>query len=193
MRSLLAALVVGLLAPAAHAQIIPQLSFGVAGGANFASLSDVAGADLDNTTGFHAGVYVDFSALMLAVRTGAFYLRAGEVQQTGQAEPTSADFLTIPVEVHVTTPTPVVRGYALLGPEFRFPIGESGTLVDTRSVNVAANIGAGAKFKMPVTGFSGFGEVRYALDLTGFAENTVLTTDNTYKLNLFMVRVGVGL
>lgn len=191
MRSLLAALAVGLLAPAAHAQFIPQLSFGVAGGPNFASLSDVTGGSLDNSTGFHAGVYVDFSALMFSVRTGAYYLRAGDVQQG--AETVAADFLTIPVDVQFTTPTPVVRGYALLGPEFRFPIGESGTLVDTRAVNVAANIGAGAKFKMPVTGFSGFGEVRYALDLTGFAENTVLTTDNTYKLNLFMIRVGVGL
>lgn len=191
MRSLLAALAVGLLAPAAHAQIIPQLSFGAAGGPNFANLSDVADANLDNSTGFHAGVYVDFSALLFSVRTGAYYLSAGEVQRG--LETVSADFITIPVELHVTTPTPVVKGYALLGPEFRFPVGESGTLVDTRAVNVAANLGAGAKFKMPVTGFSGFADVRYALDLTGFAEDTVLQTDNSYKLNLFMIRVGVGL
>lgn len=194
MRSLLAALAVGLLAPAAHAQIIPQLSFGVAGGPNFASLNDVAGADLDNSTGFHVGAFVDFSALALSVRTGAFYLSAGDVQQGGLVGTTSADFITIPVELHVQTPTPVVRGYALVGPEFRFPVGESALGVDKSAVNVAANVGVGAKFSIPVSGISGFADVRYAFDLTGFAEDTgVLTTDNTYKLNLFMIRVGVGL
>jgi hypothetical protein len=199
MRSFFAVLLLAALAvasPTAHAQIIPSLSFGVAGGPVFASLNDVAGADLENSTGFHAGAFVDVSALALSVRTGAYYLRAGNVQQTVGGvvgETVSADFITIPVELHVQTPTPIVRGYALVGPEFRFPVGESGNLVSKRDVNVAANVGVGAKFTAPLVGVSGFADLRYAFDLTGFAEGQGLQTGNTYKLNAFLVRVGVGL
>ena len=195
MRTLLAALLVGLAAPAAHAQLIPSVDLGVAAGVNFASLNDVAAADLDNSTGFHAGVYADFSAAFLSVRSGLFYLSAGNVQQG--AETVSADFVTIPVDFQFQTPTPIVRAYALAGPEFRFPIGESGTRVDKQSVNVAANVGLGAEFGVPLSGPSGFVEVRYALDVTGFAEDALggaITGEaSSYKLNLFMVRAGIGL
>lgn len=199
MRSFLVVLFLAALAaaPAAHAQLVPSLSFGVAGGPVFATLNDVAGADLENSTGFHAGAFVDFSALALSVRTGAYYLRAGNVQQTVGVvgrETVTADFITIPVELHVQTPTPVVRGYALVGPEFRFPVGESGAVVSKRDVNVAANVGVGAKFTAPLVGVSGFADLRYAFDLTGFAEDSgALTTNNTYRLNAFLIRVGVGL
>ena len=198
MRFLSLALAAAGLAPVAHAQL-PSVSIGVAGGLNFASLNDVGSADLGSSTGFHGGVYGDVSLPFVAFRTGVFYLKAGDVEDAGGNELVSADFITVPVDFRFQTPTPVVKAYALAGPEFRFPVGSGpnsvgiGPLVDRSSVNVAANIGVGASFKAPLVGPSGFAELRYSRDITGFAENTGLTTDNTYKVSLFQLRVGVGL
>ncbi|HLA64177.1 MAG TPA: outer membrane beta-barrel protein [Rhodothermales bacterium] len=181
-----------LAAPAAHAQLLP--SFGVAGGVNFASLNDVTGADLDNATGYHIGLYADLGFGPLAVRPGIYYLRAGDVETVGGAELVSADFITIPIDVRFQTPLPVLKAYALAGPEFRFPVGDGGALVDTRAVNVAANVGVGASFNPPLAGPSGFLELRYAFDVTGFAEATGATSgDSDYRVSLFMVRAGIGL
>ena len=189
--SLSLALLLGLAAGPASAQV----KLGVSGGLNFASLNDVRDAatevSLENSTGFHAGIYADVSALLVSFRTGVFYLSAGEVQRG--SETLDATFITVPVELHLQTPTPAVRVYALIGPEARFPVGESITDVETRSVNVAGNVGLGVSFGVPFAGPTAFAEIRYAQDLTGFARDQGLETDNEYELSLFMVRAGIGL
>lgn len=188
--SRLAALVAVLcLAPAAQAQLIP--SFGLTGGVNFGSLNDVAGANLANSTGFHVGVYGDVGIGPLALRPALLYLRSGEVQ--AGASTVTADFVTVPIDLKFQTPTPVVKGYALVGPEFRFPVGEGGMAVNTKSTNVAVNVGAGVSFNPPLVGPSGFLEVRYALDVSGFAESLDPAVSDDYKLSLFMIRAGFGL
>lgn len=180
-------------APVANAQILfPSADFGISGGVNFGSLNDAVEAELDNSTGFHIGAHADVSAAMLSFRGGIYYLRAGEVQRADEEENVTADFITIPVDFHVQLPAPIVRPYALVGPEFRFPIGDNGNAVSTESVNVAINFGVGAKLGLPV-GPSGFLELRYALDATGFAELAGTETDNDYELSMFMLRAGVGI
>lgn len=194
MRLLLAALLVGLAAPAAHAQIIPSLDFGVAAGANFASLSDAGTADFDGSTGFHAGIFADVGALFFSARTGIYYLRAGDIATAtstaivGQGETLS--FITIPVDFQLQTPTPIVKGYALVGPEFRFPLNGLDTF-DAQAVNYALNVGVGVKGSVPVAGYGGFVELRYARDLNGVVDSGAADTD--YKVHLFMVRAGIGL
>ncbi len=187
------ALALVLAAPAAHAQLLPSVSLGVAGGPNFASLNDVRSGELGSSTGFHVGVYGDVSIPFVSLRTGVYYLRAGDVEVQGQAEPTSANFVTVPVDFRVQTPTPIVKAYALVGPEFRFPLGDGGPTLDTRSVNVAANVGIGASFKAPLAGPSGFLELRYSQDVSGFATLVSNNADDTYRVSLVQVRVGVGL
>ena len=182
-----------LVAPAAHAQLIPSISLGVAGGPNFSSFNEVAGASLDGTTGYHIGIYGDVSIPFISLRTGLYYLSAGDVETTG-GDIVKADFVTIPVDFRFKTPTPVVQGYALVGPEFRFPVGELDEGVfDRNSVNVAANVGVGAAFKAPLVGPSAFLEIRYSQDVTGFASALGASTDNEYKVSLVQVRLGVGL
>ncbi len=177
------------LAPAAHAQLIP--SFGITGGVNFGSLSDVAGVNLENSTGFHAGIYADFGFGPLALRPSLMYLRAGDVQQAGGS--VTADFLSLPIDFKFQTPLPVLKAYAAIGPDFRFPIGDGGVLVDREAVNVAVDVALGASFNAPLVGPSGFLEVRYALDVSGFAESLDASVSDDYKLNLFMIRAGIGL
>lgn len=198
MRLFLLALAALVLAPAASAQL-PSISVGVAGGPNFSNFNDVAGAELDGTTGYHIGVYGDVSIPLVAFRTGVYYLSAGDVQVAGSdTDLVSAKFITVPVDFRVQTPTPLVKAYLLAGPEFRFPIGSvseavAGNPIDRSSTNVAFNVGVGGAFKAPLVGPSAFLELRYSADVTGFAENTGLTTDNEYKVSLFQVRLGVGL
>ena len=196
--SFAAALAALALAPAAHAQL-PSISVGVAGGPNFSSFNEIANARLDGTTGYHVGVYGDVSLPFVAFRTGLYYLSAGDVQTAAGVDAVKADFITVPVDFRFQTPTPVVKAYALVGPEFRFPIGSVGSVVgggpvvDKSSVNVAANVGIGVSFKAPLVGPAAFLELRYSQDVTGFADVAGLTTDNTYKVSLVQLRLGVGL
>lgn len=184
-------------APSAQAQLIPSIDFGVAAGLNFASLSDTRAADLENTTGYHVGIYGDVGIPFVAARVGLYYLDAGDLATTEDGDPVaSATFVTVPVDFQIQTPTPVAKAYLLIGPEARFAVdsdSEDGVVVDRNAVNLAGNVGVGAKFGSPLGGLSGFAEVRYARDLTSFAEDQGLTTENDYKLSLFMVRAGVGL
>lgn len=200
MRLLLLALAALTFAPAASAQL-PSISVGVAGGPNFSNFNGVTGAELDGTTGYHLGVYGDVSIPFVAFRTGVYYLSAGDVQVAGSdSDLVKASFITVPVDFRFQTPTPIVKAYVLAGPEFRFPVGSVSDVVlngepaiDRSSVNVAANIGIGASFKAPLVGPAAFLELRYSQDVTGFAENTGLTSDNEYKVSLFQIRLGVGL
>ena len=186
------------LAPAAHAQL-PSVSIGVAGGPNFSSFNEIAAAKLDGTTGFHVGVYGDVSVPFVAFRTGVYYLSAGNIQTSDGTDVVKADFITVPVDFRFQTPTPIVKAYVLAGPEFRFPVGSIGDavsgrpVIDKNSVNVALNVGVGAAFKAPLVGPSAFLELRYSQDVTGFADVAGLTTDNTYKVSLVQLRLGVGL
>ncbi|MDT0631139.1 hypothetical protein [Rubrivirga litoralis] len=183
------ALAACLAAPRAEAQIIPSIDVGVAGGVNFASLGDAAGLDFDGSTGYHIGAFADVSVLLFQARTGVYYLRAGDVQ--GEGEDGSISFVTVPVDFKLQTPTPILKGYVLVGPEFRFPLDGLDTF-DTRSVNTVLNVGIGAGAGIPIVGPNGFLELRYAFDLTGIAADDA-GTDQDVKVSLFMIRAGIGI
>lgn len=191
MRLLSLALLVAFALPAAHAQIVPSLDIGVAGGVNFASLSDAGADGLDASTGYHIGAFADIGVLFFSARTGLYYFRAGEIPNAGAGgQPGTVSFVTIPVDFQFQTPTPIVKAYALVGPEFRFPLNGIDTF-ETEAVNYAVNVGAGVKGSVPVAGYGGFLELRYAYDLTGI--NGTAALGNDYKVNLFMIRAGIGL
>lgn len=174
----------------AHAQLIPSLDLGVAGGVNFASLDDAGSLELDNSTGYHIGAFADFSFLFASARTGLYYLRAGDIPGVGEnGENGTISFITVPVDFQVQTPTPIVKAYALVGPEFRFPLQGIETF-NREEVNIAANVGIGVKGSTPLVGPSGFLELRYARDFTGIRSDS---GDDDVKVHLFMVRAGVGI
>jgi len=176
-------------ASSAHAQIIPK--FGVAGGLNFGSLSDAATADFESSTGYHVGIFGDVGFGPLAARASILYVKAGDIGQ-GDDE-ASVTFIAVPVDFKFRFPSPIVKPYALLGPEARFATGDLAD-ADARSVNFAINAGIGAELDALV-GPSLFAELRYALDVTGFADDEFLgfQTDDSFKVSVFYLRVGVGL
>lgn len=184
-----------LAAPAATAQVIPSLDLGVAGGVNFANLSDAGSVDLDNSTGYHVGVYADFGFLFVSTRTGLYYYRVGDIPGAGEGgDDGTVSFVTVPLDFHLQTPTPVLKAYALVGPEFRFPLGGIENLnvddFDTEDVNTVLNVGLGVKGGVPLVGPSGFLELRYAYDPTGIRDTD---SDEDYKVSLFLIRAGIGI
>ena len=188
-RLALLALAFALTAPFAHAQLIP--SFGVTGGLNFGSLSDAGTADLDQSTGYHIGVFGDFGFGPLAARASVLYVQAGDIE--GLGDDTSIAFVAVPLDFQYRLPAPVLKPYALVGPEARFPVGDLAD-ADARSVNLAINVGVGAQLAALI-GPKAFAELRYAFDVTGFADDEFfgIPTDDSFKVNVFFLRVGVGL
>jgi len=192
MRLTALALLLALAAPAATAQLIPSLDLGIAGGVNFASLGDARTVDLDNSTGYHVGLYADVGVLFAAVRTGVYYVSAGDIRAAGTTGGTgdeSFSYVAVPVDFQIKTPTPLVQAYALFGPEARFPVDGLDTF-DTESVTYAANVGLGVRGGLPLFGPSGFAELRYGRDLSGINSSDA---GDDVKVHLIMLRVGVGI
>ncbi|HYE94597.1 MAG TPA: outer membrane beta-barrel protein [Rubricoccaceae bacterium] len=187
MRLLLAALLLAL-APSAQAQLLPR--FGITGGLNFGSISDAAA--LSSSTGFHVGAYTELGAGALSVRPSLLYVRVGDVDASGfgGGDEESLNFIAVPVDLKMRMGTPFVKPYVLAGPEARFVQG-SITELNTSSFTWAANVGLGAEVSALI-GPNAFAEVRYGLGLSGIFDEEDAEGENP-RVNLFQVRVGVGL
>ena len=197
MRFLPLALLLALAAPASQAPIIPSLDLGVAGGANFATLSDAGSLDLDNSTGYHIGIYADVGVLFASARTGVYYVRAGDIRQDATTPngdfDTSFDYVAVPLDFQIKTPTPIFQAYALIGPELRFPVDGLDTF-ETENVQYAGNVGLGVRGGLPLIGPSGYLELRYGRDFSGLRDNDqTLSGDDDVKVHLVMLRLGVGI
>ncbi len=191
-----------LAAPLAQAQLIP--SFGVTGGLNFGSLADATAIDLDQSTGYHVGVFGDVGFGPLAARVSILYVKAGDAQfnaggGTASSGNTSVTFVAVPVDFKFRFPSPVVKPYALLGPEARFPTGDLTDFSGSRSTTLALNFGVGAELSA-IIGPRVFAELRYGLDVTGFVDGGELPggvgtfdSNDSFKVNVFFLRVGFGL
>ncbi|PAP78366.1 outer membrane beta-barrel protein [Rubrivirga marina] len=195
MRFLPLALLLALAAPASQAQIIPSLDLGVAGGVNFASISDATDFDLDSSTGYHIGLYADVGVLFASARTGVYYVRAADIRDDiSNPDPntdTSFDYVAVPIDFQIKTPTPIFQAYALIGPEFRFPVDGLDTF-ETENVQYAGNVGLGVRGGLPLIGPSGYLELRYGRDFSGLRSDTG-TSDDDVKVHLVMIRLGVGI
>ncbi len=170
---------------------------GVTAGANFGSLADARSADLSTSTGYHVGAFGGASFGSVGVRAGVLYFRAGDavarcppdVYCTQEVkEEVAVDLISVPVDVQLRFPLAVAAVYVGAGPDLRFPLNDGRPVFSTRSVNLAATGLVGAEFSNVSL------ELRYAGDVTGYAEGLGLVdSDTDYKLNTFMVRLGVGI
>ena len=193
-RLLSLALLVALAAPASQAQIIPSIDFGVAGGVNFASLSDATNFDIDNSTGYHVGIYGDVGVLFASARIGVYYVSAGDIALTDgttAGDDTSYDFVAVPLDFQIKTPTPFFQAYALVGPELRFAVDGLDTF-NTDASTLAGNVGLGVRGGLPLIGPSGFLELRYGRDFSGIRDDRT-GEDADVKVHLVQIRLGVGL
>lgn len=170
--------------------------FGITGGANFGSLTDARRADFSTSTGYHVGAFAGLAVGTVGVRGSVLYLHAGDASSicpdgfvcTDDLRQVAVDVISVPIDLQLRVPLAVAAVYLGAGPDLRFPINDGRPVFDTNSVNVAATGIVGAEFSTV------FLELRYAYDVTGYAsEIGAIESDPDYKLNTFMVRVGVGI
>ena len=190
-------LALGLAAALSLAAPASAQRLGVTAGANFGSLTDAQTVNLRSSTGYHVGVFGGATAGTVGVRAAVLYLHAGDASFvcpddqfcTLEVKPEVAvDVVSVPVDLQLRFPLAVAAVYVGAGPDLRFPLNDGRPVFDTRSVNVAATGLVGAELS------NVFLELRYAADVTGYARDLDLVdSDTDYKLNTFMVRLGVGI
>ena len=198
MRSLLV-LLLALAAPAASAQLVPRIDASAVGGFNFGSLSQAAGFDLSESTGYHVGAQLGVGFGGLGLRAGALYVYAGDLDFgaiPGFGSDEDVSWIAFPLDVTFQATTPLFQPFFALGPEVRLPIGEVFDRDGIRETALAANVGLGVRIGAP------FGpqlsvEGRYGFDLTGFVEDAeaygaTFMAEDDFRVNVVYVRLAAG-
>lgn len=184
-----------LLALIASATAPAQAQFGVTGGANFSDLGDARVADFDQATGWHVGVYAQAKLVALGVRASVLYMDAGDAILFCDAAPSTCrsfgsapvDLVSVPLDLQLRLPLGLAALYVAGGPDLRFPIEDGRPVFDAQQVNVAASGAVGAEVR------NVFLELRYARDVTRYAQDIGANTETDYELNTVMLRAGIGL
>lgn len=200
----IAVLALALIVVAATGQQAAAQSIGIAGGANFDEMTDMANngqATFDNATGFHIGVFSDISVGPIAVRPGLFYVNVGtmDVQANGVLDQVNMDLIEVPVDLRLRVmAAPVVRPYLLAGPTLRYAWSDDSEFDDAmNNWSMAANAGIGIEVNVPGAGVSFFPELRYAFGLTRFTDSrefrgVEFEDRESSHLNTFMLRLGIA-
>jgi hypothetical protein len=150
-----------------------QAQFGIAGGANFDSVSDIRsiqsengqGVD-ENATGYHIGAVYDLSLGPVSIRPGLFYRKIGSYDFSNtDVEVDNVDLTAfeVPVDLRVTLlPTPLVSPYLVGGPNAFLPQSSNDALDDDlQDISFTFNIGVGANVSVPGVGLTLQPELRY--------------------------------
>jgi len=188
-----------------------QTTFGVVAGLNFEQMRDIQIEHVEstyaNSTGYHAGAFVDFAAKKLALRLAVLYVNAGPLFKgapyliTAQLPDSfNVQFLTVPVDLRMRTSWPVVKPYLFGGPEFRFHIeGEEPEELkdDLTQLLVVGNIGFGIQIDIPLLGIKLFPEFRYSFAVSGITQQEIDIEDSVYavekqRFKSYMLRVGLA-
>lgn len=175
-----------------------QAQFGVTGGANFSDLGEARVANFDQATGWHVGVYAQAKLVALGVRASVLYMDAGDAfllcddilddcALSSSFERAPVDLVSVPLDLQLRLPLGLAAFYVAGGPDLRFPIEDGRPVFDAQQVNVAASGAVGAEVR------NVFLELRYARDVTRYAQDIGADTETDYELNTVMLRAGIGL
>jgi len=148
-----------------------QVTLGVIGGVNFASLDDVDANSLtqtfDNRSGFHLGAFLEVGGTGFVIRPGVVYLNAGSLFEGAgflNQDSFNVSFVSFPLDFRARFGAIDI----FAGPEFQALLStgaEPGFEDDLKSWVVNGGIGAGIRLGplMP--------EVRYLFGLSGLTED----------------------
>jgi hypothetical protein len=184
---------------AAQAEAASQTVAGVKGGATFGMLSNDEDlpADLDDRTGFAAGIYggVRVGALLFGI--DALYVQRGlKSDLASNALPTRLDYIDLPLYVELALPIPAVQPYIYIGPQISFEIhcetAGGGDCPDPSIRNKTDFLGVGG-LGLRLGSVGGFGvgvEGRYLFGFRDLNVGGVAGTEN--KTRAFLVLVSLG-
>ncbi len=130
--------------------ISAQTSFGIKGGLSYATLSDKS-PDMNNRTGFAAGVAIDMRAGLIGIQPELLYVQKG-VTESGSPSGSSPklDYAEVPILLKLTLGTPGIQPMIYAGPSVGFRLNckvlevtcASGTI---KSTDWAAVLGGGVR------------------------------------------------
>ncbi len=188
-----------------------QVNLGIGAGLNFGELGDINIQDVQTTyeqsTGYHVGAFLDIGLGMMALRPGVYYLNAGPLFKGAtflQANQLPDDFdviyISVPVDLRLQVPLPLVKPYLFGGPELRYYVegNEPEELKDDMQGQlILGNVGVGVQVHIPLLGLSLYPEARYAFGVSGVTQQTIDIGDEVYEVEKqtfksFMIRLGVG-
>lgn len=195
------------------ALVLPMISpapadaqFGLAVGANFTELDDIDFGDrrttLDNSTGWHAHLWVDVPLGPVALRPGIRYFRAGKLFEDAlddlptEFDDATASMIEIPLDIRYRFTLPVLTPYLMAGPVLRFPA-ISDDSERFRTFSLAG--GAGVGLEVALGGLRLFPELKYTFGITRFTDDSyeiggiTIEPDNEQRLNAVMLTLGIGL
>ncbi len=188
-----------------------QVRLGVGAGLNFGELGDVNIQDVratyEQSSGYHVGAFLDIGMGPLALRPGVYYLNAGPLFKgatflTANQLPDDFDvrYISVPVDVRLQVPLPLVKPYLFGGPELRYYVeGDEPEELkdDMQGQLILGNVGVGVQITLPLLGLSFYPEARYAFGVSGVTGQTIDIGEKIYEVQkqrfrTFMVRLGIG-
>lgn len=185
-----------------------QAQLGVAAGLNFENTSDIkigsSSQTVDNSTGYHFGVFFDMGAGPLAIRPGVFYRKVENIKfpdftSGGAQDAFDLSMIDVPIDLRLRVPAPLVAPYVLAGPVFSFASSDNDEFKESlRDLTMSANIGAGVELKVPMLGLRVMPEIRYNIALSSYVEDfnflgsEVNVAEDGDKMNAVMLRLNVA-
>ena len=196
-----------LLLTVAFQPLSAQVQLGIAGGANFASLSDIrteeSAVSFDNASAFHIGVFLDLKLGPLNARPALYYLNAGALfngTSVIQDDNFDVSYVTIPVDFIFNLGLGPIKPYFFLGPEFRFFA--SGDVPEDveRGLNdfvMIGSAGLGIRINVPVVGITLLPQLRYSFGLSSYTRSSYevqgITVDaNDANVRMWLLTLGIG-
>jgi len=180
---------------------------GISAGLNFNQLDEIETetlrADLENSTGYHFGLFYDLTFGPVALRPGIMYRHIGEygfsnLNLPDQTSLFDLDVIDVPVDLRWRIlPQSPVKPYLLVGPVLSFPQAEDDLDDGVEVVSLSADIGAGLGIELPGAGITLMPELRYEFGTTPFIQDefdvgdATIQPQDTPRLNSFVLRLGV--
>lgn len=179
------------------ATLAAQAEFGIKGGASFGDISNkgLLPGDLDNRTGFAAGVSLGMRARAIGLGVEALYAQRGVTASDAVAgDDLELDYIDIPVYLKLQVPTPGVSPFAYVGPQISFEMRCRNVDVDCvdgsrETTDYAGIVGAGLKLGNE-TGLGFTVEARYIYGLRDLNPSTI-TDDDSFKTRSFLILGGI--
>jgi hypothetical protein len=182
------------------------IKWGVRGGWNFDTVSNLDTGSIENSfdvaTGYNFGLFADAGLGPLHVRPGITYIKTGSVFSGSSFLPTDdfdLSYVVFPVDAVVSLPVPIVSPYIATGPEFRVlaSSGDAPAELEDQFKNIGMTWGVGLGFELGAPGSPArfVPEIRYSFDLSSVTEKeyTIGSTTVTSDGKMTSWRFSLGL
>jgi hypothetical protein len=183
------------------AQPVQAQGLGIGAGLNFNQLNDIevgsGSATYDNSTGYHAGIFLELGGGPLSFRPGVFYHQLGRYEFPA-GERIELTAIEVPLDVRLSLATGgALRPYVLAAPVLTLP--RSDEFEDAvKDMTLTADLGVGMELGFGGSGLRFMPELRYSVGVTDYLSDsfqigavTVTPADSDRRFSRIMLRLNV--